>query len=242
MFFKSLLFVALSLSLSTAKDKHIISTISEASGIAYCQNSKTLMVANDEGTYYEISRKGKILYYKKLGDYDLEGVVCHDDKIVFVVEDIGLLVVERGTNKSKLYTMYRYGKQLKLSKKRGIEGLAFHNGKYYLSIQAKKKKDAKIFIVKLGNKYAEVVDSFSHGIIDGAGLEYKDKKLYIVSDKKDKLYLYDLKKHKILKTVKLPAFDQEGIAFDNKGSVYFADDGGTVRKFKTKKILNESYL
>ncbi|SFV69631.1 hypothetical protein MNB_SV-13-913 [hydrothermal vent metagenome] len=242
MFLKSLLFLALSFSLSLAKDKHTIANISEASGISYCENSDTLMVANDEGTYYEISRKGKILYEKKLGDYDLEGVVCHDDKIVFVVENIGLLVVERGTNKTKLYTMFRYGKKLKIDEKKGIEGLAFKNGKYYLSIQAKKKKDAIIYIVRLGNKYAEVIDSFSHGIIDAAGLQFKDDILYIVSDKKDKLYLYDLKKKKILKKIKLAKFDQEGITFDEKGFIYFADDAGTVRKFKTKKILNESYL
>jgi xanthine dehydrogenase molybdopterin-binding subunit B len=58
-----------------------ISKIPEASGISYCNSSDTLIVANDEGTYYEINRKGKILQKKKLGKYDLEGVVCEDEKI-----------------------------------------------------------------------------------------------------------------------------------------------------------------
>jgi len=35
--------------------------IPEASGIDYCSTSDTLIVANDEGSYYEISKKGKIL-------------------------------------------------------------------------------------------------------------------------------------------------------------------------------------
>ena len=34
---------------------HKITNIPEASGISYCKDSNTLMVANDEGTLYEIT-------------------------------------------------------------------------------------------------------------------------------------------------------------------------------------------
>jgi len=239
MFFKFLLLCSFAFSLCLAKDSHTIANIPEASGISYCTNSSTLMVANDEGTFYELSLEGKVLYQKKLGDYDLEAVVCHDRELVFAVESKGLLVVERGTNKSTFYALKYQGKKFKLDKKAGIEGLAFHKGKYYLSIQAKNKKDSKILVVKRGKKKAKILEILSHGIIDSAGLQFKDEVLYIVSDKKDKLYLYDLKDNKILKKIKLDKFAQEGITFDTKGFIYFADDDGRVKKYKVKDVLSK---
>jgi len=67
-------------------------------------------------------------------------------------------------------------------------------------------------------------------------MQYHDKKLYIISDKKDKLYIYNLKTNKILKKIKLPKFAQEGITFDKKGFVYFSDDDGFVLKYKRKSF------
>jgi uncharacterized protein YjiK len=214
-----------------------IAKIPEASGISYCPTSDTLMVANDEGSFYEISPKGEILQKQRLGDYDLEGVVCHEDRVVFAIEEGGLLVVDRATKRSKRYKLTKNGKKFKLNKKAGVEGLAFREGKYYLSIQAKKKEDAKILIVKLTKKEAKIEDIISHGIIDSAGLAFREEGLYIVSDKKDKLYLYDIDKKRILKKFKLKKFAQEGVTFDEKGSIYFADDDGAVERFKQKSIL-----
>ncbi|RUM63273.1 MAG: hypothetical protein DSZ05_08875, partial [Sulfurospirillum sp.] len=60
--------------------------------------------------------------------------------------------------------------------------------------------------------------------------------LYFVSDTDDRLYRYDLKKGKIDLSAKLPKFAQEGITFDNKGNIYFADDNGHIFKYKEKKF------
>jgi uncharacterized protein YjiK len=196
------------------------------------------MVANDEGTFYELSKEGKILNQLLLGKYDLEGVVCHDKEIVFAVEEGSLLVLNRETKSQKVYKLKHDGKKFKLNKKAGIEGLAFHDGIYYLSIQAKKKKDAKILLVKLGDKHAKIIDTIHHKKLDIAGLHYKEGILYMVSDRKDKLYLYNLDNKKIIKKIKLKKFAQEGITFDDKGFIYFADDDGTVKKFKSKDILD----
>lgn len=237
MFFKSLLLLIALLTFSFGGDKHTIAKIPEASGISYCSNSDTLMVANDEGTFYELSTKGKVLNQLLLGKYDLEGVVCHDKEIIFAIEEGALLVLNRKSKKHKVYKLRLDGKKFKLNKKAGIEGLTFHDGIYYLSIQAKKKKDAKLLLVKLGEKYAKIIDTIHHEKIDIAGLHYKEGILYMVSDKKDKLYLYNLSKHKIIKKIKLKKFAQEGITFDNKGFIYFADDDGTVKKFDSEDIL-----
>ena len=110
-----------------------------------------------------------------------------------------------------------------------------------MSVQAKKKKDAKILVVKAGNNYAKIIDIIEHGIVDAAGLYYRDGKLYIVSDKKDKLYIYSLKQNKITKKFKLDKFAQEGITFDEDDNVYFADDDGTVKKYTRKEVGLRGY-
>ncbi len=209
----------------------VIASIPEASGISFCKNSKTLIVAQDEGSFYELSINGVILNQHKLGNYDLEGVVCEKEKFVFAVEDGFLLEVNRKTLKSKKLKIKSKGFKFQLSKKTGIEGITKIDDLYYLSIQSKKKQNSKLLVVKTGVNHASVIKVINHGIIDSSGLQFQDKKLFIVSDKKDTLYVYNLKKNKVTRKVKLPKFAQEGITFDDKGYVYFADDNGAVRKY-----------
>ena len=212
----------------------IIASIPEASGISFCQDTKTLVVANDEGHFYELSTDGAILLERKLGKYDLEGVVCEKENFVFAIEKGAILKVNRKTLKSKVLKLK--GEGFKLSKQAGVEGITKIDDLYYLSVQTKKKKDAKLLLVKAGANYAKVVKVIEHGIVDSAGLQYHDKKLFIVSDKKNKLYVYNLKKNKVSKKIKLPKFAQEGITFDNSDFVYFADDDGTVRKYSKTSL------
>lgn len=217
------------------KYKHKISKIAEASGVSYCEDTNTYMVANDEGSFYEISGEGKTIARHKLGDYDLEGVVCQEKKLIFAIEEGALLVVNRETLQTKYLKIK--GKEFKPNKKSGIEGIAKVGELYYLAIQARKKKDAKILIVKITNNHAKIVDTIKHDIIDTSGMDYHDDKLYIISDKNDKLYIYNLKKNKMKKkSYNLPKFAQEGIAFDNNGSLLLADDDGAVFKYTKKEL------
>lgn len=230
LFFSLLLLTAC----GSSKTNNIIASIPEASGISFCQNSKTLIVANDEGSFYELNTNGQIISEHKLGKYDLEGVVCQDKKLIFAVETGSLLEVNRQTLKIKELKLK--GKGFKLSKKAGIEGLTQINDLYYLSVQAKKERNSKLLVVKAGKNYAKVIKVINHGIIDSSGLAFHNKKLYILSDKKDRLYVYDLKREKIIKKIKLKKFAQEGVTFDNDGFIYFADDNGFVLKYLKKSL------
>lgn len=231
----SIILTATACSDNTSSGNHnTIATIPEASGISYCQNSQTLMVANDEGTLYEITPQGAILSQHKLGKYDLEGVVCEEKEIILAIEGGAILIVNRETLKSKELKIK--GQDFKFSKKAGIEGITKIKDLYYVSIQAKKEKESKLLVLKLGNNYAKVVKTIQHGVIDSSGLEYHNKKLYIVSDKKDKLYIYNLKKNRVNKKIKLPKFAQEGITFDKDNNIYFADDDGAVMRYKLKEL------
>jgi len=223
-------------SLSYGSDTaHEIAQIPEASGISYCADSDTLVVANDEGWYYEIDTSGAILHKHRARKYDLEGVHCEPDRFVFAIEDRGILLINRKTNKTKLIeidTAYR-NKKLKLfDKKRGIEGITKVGDTYYLAKQAKKKKDSIIVALKLSRFGSKIVDVIKPKIADIAGLIYHNGILYMVSDKKDLLIKYNLQKKKIIEKIKLPKTAQEGITFDSKGFAYIADDDGAVLKYR----------
>ena len=232
----SILFFLILSSLGNATEKsNKIADIEEASGVSYCRGTKTYVVANDEGSFYEISKEGKILARHKLGNYDLEGVVCQENELVFAVEKGALLIVDRETLETK-YLKIR-GKNFHITKKHGIEGIAKVGELYYLAIQAKKKKYAKILITRINNNYVDVIDTIKHDIIDTSGLDYYDENLYIISDKKDKLYIYNLKKNRMKKkSYNLPKFAQEGIAFDENGTILLADDNGAVFKYNKKEL------
>ena len=214
---------------------NLIASIPEASGVSYCQNSDTLMVANDEGSFYEVTPNGKIINQTKLGDYDLEGVVCEEEQIIFAIEKGSLLRVSRSDFTVKKFKL-KGKKAPKLNKKAGIEGIVKIDDEYYLTVQSKDKKEAKFIVVKLGANHAKVKKVIDHSIIDSAGMELHESKLYVVSDKKDKLYIYDLKREKILKKIKLPKFAQEGISFDSKGNVFLANDEGALMKYTKKEL------
>ena len=211
-----------------------IAFIPEASGLSYCQDSNTFMVADDEGLFFEITPNGDIISQYKLGNYDLEGVVCEKEILMFAVEDKGLLQVNRKTLEKKLLKLK--GSGFKLSSSHGIEGITKIGNVYYLAVQAKTKKDSNLLVVKAGANYAKVTTVINHRVKDSSALEYKNKKLYILSDDKDKLYIYDLKKERVEKKIKLPKFAQEGIAFDNSGNVFLADDNGAVMKYTLKEL------
>jgi sugar lactone lactonase YvrE len=216
-----------------------IAKIPEASGISYCSSDDTLIVANDEGSYYKINRKGKILQKIKLGNYDLEGVVCEDKEMIFSLENKGILIIDRQTGKKKkvnLNTIYN-GKKLPLfDKKSGVEGIAKIGNMVYLAKQSDKKKKSFIAVVRLRPYPSKIVDVIEHHVADTAGLTFHDGYLYMVSDKEDILIKYDLDKKKSVQKIKLEKGAWEGIAFDTKGSVYLADDDGRVVKYKKKAL------
>ena len=75
MTFKSILLSSLLFTSTTyATDTHTIAHIPEASGISYCDTTQSLIVANDEGAFYELDVSGSIIKQHTLGKYDLEGV------------------------------------------------------------------------------------------------------------------------------------------------------------------------
>jgi uncharacterized protein YjiK len=231
------------------KKSHIIANIPEASGICYDTATKRLYVVSDRGTLYELTKKGKIVRKRHLGNYDLEGIACDlkNNRLLAIEEgnDNILIINQKTLNVEKKISIRRSynGKKLLVKDKRfGLEGITLDSaGNIYVSNQSYRKypqKDPSVIILikDLKHKKTPILSLIDPGPKDIAGLFYKDGNIYMVSDSNDKLYRYNLKKQKIDFIVKLPKFAQEGIAFDDDNHIYFANDNGNVLKYKTKKF------
>jgi uncharacterized protein YjiK len=235
------LFFALSSNLLHAKT---IAKIPEASGICYIKESKELIVVNNDGWIYRLTKSGKILEKKHLGKYDFEGVAYDkkSNKLLLAVENKNsILIVEQKNFKIlkevPINKFYKKQKIFKNSHKDGIEDIAVHDGDIYLSKQSYNKKDSIIFkIDTLENNEAKIVKIYKHGYVDIAGLCFYNDFLYMTSDEKNLLIKYDLKKNKTIQKIKLPESAQEGIYFDGENNVYIADDNGRILRYKTKKL------
>ncbi len=247
---KRFLILLLGIFMGCMKDE-MIAKIPEASGLCYCKNSDTIFVANDEGKIYEIALDGKILREKKLGKYDLEGVACDDknSNLLFAVEGKeSILVVDMQSFKIKrevkIDRKYNGKTVIKKDKEYGIEGITIIDGNIYISNQSYKKypnKDASIVFKISGVQFkkAKIESVLAHNFVDIAGLSYFDGFLYMVSDKKNLLIQYDIDSKKVVKEIKLPEFAQEGITFDGKGNIYFADDEGRIMKYKMNSLIKD---
>lgn len=232
-----------------AKEK-IIAKIPEASGITYSISSDSLFVVNDEGSVYELSRKGKILRKKKIGKYDFEGIAVDDINNVLLLAVEGkenILILSKDTfDKINEVSIERTHQGVKVLKKGadGIEGIALHKNKIYLSNQSNKlfpKDDSSVILIvnyDLKKKKQKIENIINPGITDISGITFVDDILYMISDKNNLIVNYDIKKKKILKKDKLSKkFAQEGITFDKKGNLFIADDNGQI--LKIKKYLEE---
>ncbi len=208
-----------------------IANIPEASGICFILQDNILVVVNDEGYIYKLTKKGIILEKKYLGEYDLEGVAFNEETgdLLVVVEDINSIFI---LDKITLEIKKKIKIKGKYDKKSGLEGIAVLNGKAYLSNQSK----TFIFKVNLDKNKAKINKKLKHGYKDISGLNFHDGFLYMVNDTKNLLIKYDYKKKKIIKKVKLPTSAQEGICFDKGENIYIADDEGQILKYKAKKL------
>lgn len=227
-----------------AKEK-VIAKIPEASGITYSKKSNTLFVVNDEGSIYELTKKGKILRNEKIGKYDFEGIVVDDKKgllLIAVEGDDNILVLSKDNMSiEKTISIKRSYEGIKVLKKGsdGLEGLTLYKNELYASNQSNNKypkADSSVIVVidyDLSKTKQKIKRIINHGFKDIAGLTFYKNILLMVSDEKSLLIQYDIKKHKVIKKHKLSKkFAQEGITFDNKGNLFIADDKGKILKIK----------
>jgi uncharacterized protein YjiK len=228
-----------------AAQETVIAEIPEASGITYSSQSDTLFVVNDEGTIYELSKKGQILREKYIGNYNLEGIVVDDNKNLLIVavegQDDILILSKEDMRVQKEISIQRTFNGVKVLEKGGdgLEGLALYKNELYLSNQSKNRyptPDSSVIVVidyDLTKKKQKIKRIIDHGYSDIAGLVFYNNTLFMVSDKESLLIQYDVKKDTVMNQIKLSKESaQEGIAFDATGVLFIADDNGQILRIE----------
>ncbi len=235
-----------------------IASIVEASGICYSAANDALFVVSDKGIVYKLDMQGNILAQHmhksaKGKKYDYEGIACDDanGNVIVAVEGKDNLHTIEQSNLSALYknsagkptgdivrpdndTLFKDEKG-----KTGIEGISIKEGTVYISNQSlnqyPEKDSSFVFTVDDSSADAPVVDQvIDHGKKDIVGLSFYQGDLFMISATDHALIRYSLEQPKVLSTKMLPSgVDAEGVAFDNAGNIYFADDkNGKVYQYK----------
>ena len=134
----------------------------------------------------------------------------------------------------------------------GIEGITFapdpnhpEGGTFFVTKQSFGLEDREdpsaIFEVEASIKSnksneAEIVRCFYPRVVDLVDIsyDYSSGNFYVISDENNVLFEMT-REGKILQTYDLPGKDQQGIAFDNEGFVYIAQDSGGIIRYKWNK-------
>lgn len=218
----------------------VIANIPEASGICILESKNTFVVANDEGKIYEVDTQGNIVTQKNIGDYDFEWIICNNQtkEIYLLIENTGNILpvsIENFEKKEEIILDISKKERKKyFNSKSWAEWLAINGNTVYISTQNDKNNLLEFELSQdlTELKLQKVYDVDSH---DLSGMTYYKNNLYILSDKNDEIYIYDLEKEKIIETISLEKWNWEWIVFDNNGQLYLADDAGSIVKYNLEK-------
>ena len=219
----------------------------EPSGITYNKKNNELFVVSDNGRLAIINLDSLKVEIINAKNRDYEGMsIDTDGNRIFVVEEgkDNIIEIDRDFNRLKKFNIPRYfdGKLILKKGINGLESLAFFkyegNCAYFYSANQKfddelsKNELASLLLLKIDLDTNEVVIQklIPLNICDISGMALYKERLFILSDTYNRVYIFDTKRDKIVSSYEIPGKDQEGIAFDDKGNIYLAQDSGNVLK------------
>ncbi|MFN8512879.1 MAG: SdiA-regulated domain-containing protein [Thermomicrobiales bacterium] len=224
-------------------------TFPEPSGIAYHPQFKTLFVAGDEGYVAEMTRDGAVTHFRYLGPgLDLEGITVGPDGCLYlcaekqpptiIAVDPETLQVRRSWEVDQ-----SFGGQVIIGVERdkGLEGLCYVHevGRFFAINQADPALLVELDLPEIGA--ATLRASVSRIVARLAGIVRKRASdlsydpvshhfLVLESDGgvgKGEIHECTLAGD-FLRHVKLAGRDQEGVALDEQGSLFLAQDSGGI--------------
>jgi hypothetical protein len=229
----------------------------EPSGITLHKDRGTLFVVSDEGYIEEIQRDGTPVQQQLIRKADFEGVTSDpstgllylaiegEEKIIEVNPDDFSVTREFVIDRTfQGRTVLKKGGQ-------GIECIAFvpdanhpEGGTFYVGNQSFDLADSEdlsaIFEVEVplrsrgaGEPTATIIRYLAPGVIDLSGIHHDKASdhLYVISDATNTL-LEMTRAGEVLRAFAFPGQNQEGIAVDENGNVFVAQDSGGIVKMK----------
>lgn len=226
-----------SYSLSTPdKTWGLKSSLVEVSGLAWC-DGLIYMVADEKGTIHSFDPKdgSQKSEFKMAGKGDFEGIECAEGQLYLLRSD------------SKIYSasLSNFSEDevrksdLKISKKRNLEGMGYHPKTRQLLLSSKefdKKSPRKLYGVNIDEleKQEDDLFEFPKDFYPAAvAVHPLTQEIFITSHPKHQLLILDQNfKQKMLISLPSLIFPQpEGICFDPDGNLYIANEGRAGRAF-----------
>ncbi len=235
--------------------------IVEPSGISYHPVRRTLFVVSDEGELHEMRTDGRPVRSGLLNRFDLEGITTNPltGLLYAVVEgDDAILEISPQTFEvTRKFEISREFQGQELLKKggMGLEAIAFlpnsshpEGGTFWVGNQSfslKSNREPSVVcevVLPLTSTNSKeiggsIVSFFSLNIIDISGMSYDPSRycLIVVSDTTN-LLVEVTPDGTVLRRYLLPGDDQEGIALDQSGFMYIAQENGEVVKIEDGRI------
>ena len=229
----------------------------ESSGLTYHPLRKTLFTVSDDGHVGEYRTDGTLVQRRHLLFEDFEGITCHSQTGLLYIaiegRDNVLEVDPDGLVIRREYDLDRVFKGRKLYQLGGdgIEGIAFvpdpahpEGGTFFVLNRSSHPKDLddpplvlefELPVSSTSNDELEapILSYTLLQVTDLSGLHYHapTNRFYAVSDD-NKLLLELSRTGEILNVHELPAEDPEGIAMDDAGILYIAQDSEGIVKFR----------
>lgn len=235
--------------------------IAEPSGITYHPTRRSLFIADDSGSVYELNLQGTLIQAKGVNELDIEGitmdpgtgllyVAVEDDEAILELEP-ETLTVKRDFRIGRSFK----GKQLLKKGGMGIEAIAFvpdashpEGGTFWVGNQSfslKEKDEPSVVcevVLPLRSETAKksvgtIINAYKMNFIDISGLTYdaQDDVLVLISDTTN--LLVEIKREgTILSKYLLPGNEQEGITLDGLGYMYIAQESGEIIKLGDQRL------
>lgn len=236
--------------------------IAEPSGITYHPMRRSLFVADDSGSIYEVNpTDGVLVQSKRVNGRDLEGItvdpatgmlyVAVEDEEAILEFDPGVLEVQREFKIARDFE----GTQLLKKGGMGIEAIVFvpdashrEGGTFWVGNQSFSLKplgEPSVVcevVVPLRSSQARraagtIVGFHRMDFIDISGLAYDERAdcLVLISDTTN--LLVELKRDgTVLSRYLLPGDEQEGVVLDGLGYLYIAQESGELIKLSDKRL------
>lgn len=226
----------------------------EPSGICYHPTRNTLFVVSDEGEITEIEKDGTPVFRMKLSG-DLEGITVNpESELLYIAVEGEDVILEFDPERKEVKRKFPLSREFQgnpafLQKQveeydNGIESIAFvpdknhpEGGTFYIGNQWDPPCVMEVF-VPLKSSNAETAEARIIRVlpckIDDPSAMYYDEKtrlLNIVSDA-DNILVEMTLEGRLVKEYAFPGANQEGLARDEEGYLYIAQDSGGIIKIK----------
>jgi len=241
----------------------LVANFREPSGIVFHPIRKTLFVVGDEGDVGEVTTEGFLLRAKSLGNRDLEGVTVDPfSGLLYALVERENRILEISPATLEVRRSFDIdgrwnGRMLIAPGSEGMEGIAFVAGeggggrpRVFVANRGPVLEGGEVraggsFLAELDlpldaprskKAVASIVRAAACNVDDISDLAWhvRARKLFAISDHRNCLVRLDFS-GVASDRIGLPGRRQEGLAFDDAGFIYIAQDSGGVLKMRAPR-------